>query len=111
MRAQVLGEVVDPLRQQRDLDLGRARVGLARPVMPDNLQLCFPRKGHLTSMSSVPATRRKQARSRGCGLRQGSNDLREQELVDPRAPRSGGLEALTSGYLAMAGAVKTEPVQ
>src|SRR6266545_550657 len=71
MGAQMLGELVDPLRQQRDLHLGRARVGLGRTVLAHDLQFGFLRKAHHTSMSSVPANRRKQAESRGCGHRAG----------------------------------------
>src|SRR5262245_22702598 len=41
MRPEVLRELVDALREERDLDLGRARVGLRAPVAPDDLQLCF----------------------------------------------------------------------
>src|SRR2546426_5588719 len=69
--AQVPGQVVDPLRQQGDLNLGRARVRVARPVLGDDLLFDFLRKAHPTSVSSVPATRRKQAESRGCGRRTG----------------------------------------
>src|SRR3712207_9280392 len=38
VRAQVLGELVDARRQHRDLNLRRAGVGLAPPVLPDDLQ-------------------------------------------------------------------------
>src|SRR5262245_5772247 len=41
MRPEVLRELVDALREERDLDLGRARVRLRAPVAPDDLQLCF----------------------------------------------------------------------
>ena len=36
---QVLGEVVDPLGQERNLDLGRARVGRVGPVLGDRGRL------------------------------------------------------------------------
>jgi hypothetical protein len=36
-------------------------------VLLDDLLLGFLRQTHNTSMSSVPAIRRKQAESRGCG--------------------------------------------
>src|SRR5215204_1801488 len=48
MRAEMLRELVDALREERDLDLGRARVGLRVPVAPDDLQLCFLGEGHLS---------------------------------------------------------------
>src|SRR5207302_4902986 len=68
MRAQMLRELVDALREQRDLHLRRARVGLVRPVLTDDVQLGFLRKSQSAPpSSSVPARRRKQAQSRGCG--------------------------------------------
>src|SRR5215204_321431 len=49
MRAQVLGEVVDPARQHRDLNLGGAGVGLVAAVLPDQLLLDFLGEGHVAS--------------------------------------------------------------
>src|SRR5436190_797202 len=51
MRPQVLGQLVDPLRQQRDLHLRRARVGLVRPVLTDDLLFSFLRKAHASPLS------------------------------------------------------------
>jgi hypothetical protein len=41
VRAEVLRQLVDSSRQQRDLNLRRARIGLAAPVLPDDLLLRF----------------------------------------------------------------------
>src|SRR5579884_102752 len=46
VRSQVLGQVVDPLGQHRDLYLRRAGVGLAAAVLRDDLLLCFLGQGH-----------------------------------------------------------------
>src|SRR5205085_11895698 len=43
--AQMLGQVVDPLRQHRDLHLRRAGVGIAAAVLRDDLLLCFLGQG------------------------------------------------------------------
>src|SRR5689334_21525592 len=53
MRPQVLGQLVDPLRQQRDLHRRRARVGLARPVLTDDLLLGFLREAHASPFCLV----------------------------------------------------------
>ena len=37
VRAEVLGELVDPLGEQRDLDLGRAGVAVGATVLADQL--------------------------------------------------------------------------
>jgi gamma-glutamyltranspeptidase/glutathione hydrolase len=44
--AQVLGELFDPLREQRDLYLGRAGVAGGSPVAVENLALGILREGH-----------------------------------------------------------------
>src|SRR5581483_2531106 len=49
VRAQVLGQGVDPLGQHRDLDFGRARVRLVFPELADVLQLLFLGEGHRAS--------------------------------------------------------------
>src|SRR5579884_1105386 len=46
VRAQVLGQGVDPLGQHRDLDLGRARVRLVLAELADVSQLLFLGEGH-----------------------------------------------------------------
>src|SRR5690349_4091171 len=71
MCPQMLGQIVDALREERDLHLRRAGVFLVRPMLLDDLLFHFLRKAHLTSRSSVPANRRKEAESRGCGRRTG----------------------------------------
>ena len=43
--AQVLGELVDALGEQRDLDLGRAGVAAGAPVLADQLLLSCPWSG------------------------------------------------------------------
>src|SRR6266576_2453575 len=43
VRTQVLRQIVDALREERDLHLGRARVGLARPMLLDDLLFDFLR--------------------------------------------------------------------
>src|SRR5205085_6568862 len=45
VRAQVLGELVDPRGEERDLNLRRARIGLAAPVLRDDLLLRFLGEG------------------------------------------------------------------
>ena len=40
VRPEVLGQVVDPLGEERNLDAGRAGVGLVRPVLLDG-RCCF----------------------------------------------------------------------
>src|SRR6266581_4264818 len=61
MRAQMLREVVDALRQQRNLHLGRARVVLARPMLAHDLQLGFLRQGPLSRQSQQSAGSRRKA--------------------------------------------------
>src|SRR5207249_11253838 len=74
MRPQGLGEVENALSEKSNLHLCLARINLALPMLRDDLLFNFLRKAHLTSVSSVPAIRRKQAESRGCGRGKGSND-------------------------------------
>src|SRR5687768_78938 len=52
VRAQVLGEVVDPTRQHRDLNLRGAGVRLVPAVLPDQLLLDILGEGHASSFSS-----------------------------------------------------------
>src|SRR5437764_5537731 len=49
------GQVIDALRQERDLDLRRSRVGLGRAVLLDDLFLYFLRQAH-----SSPSSRQSQ---------------------------------------------------
>src|SRR5262245_17180104 len=46
MRAQVLGQLFDSLREQRDLHLRRAGIPTGPPVAVENLALCVLREGH-----------------------------------------------------------------
>src|SRR5262249_49436896 len=46
VRAQMLGELVDPARQHRDLNLGRARVRLGAAVRLNHLLLLFLGEAH-----------------------------------------------------------------
>src|SRR4051794_8296960 len=43
---QMLVQARDPLRQECDLDLRRARVTLVQGVLGDDASLCFPRERH-----------------------------------------------------------------
>src|SRR5205823_6438257 len=52
--AQMLGQVVDPLRQHRDLDLRRTGVGLVAAVLRDDLLLCFLGQGQCPLPSCLP---------------------------------------------------------
>src|SRR4029079_19479121 len=45
--AQMLGEIVDALRQHRDLHLRRPRIGVRPPVLLDQLLLDFLRESHV----------------------------------------------------------------
>src|SRR5690606_15471099 len=54
---EVLGEVIDVVRQQRDLDLGRAGVGLAAGVLGDDLLLRGSVDRHSNSFIKVGARR------------------------------------------------------
>src|SRR4051794_9491513 len=68
VRAQMLGQCVDPLGQHRDLDFGRARVRLVLAELADVAQLLFLGEGHPSPFVGVsprsPPPRRKNARSR-----------------------------------------------
>ena len=46
VRAQVLGEFVDPLGEQRDLDLGGAGVAIGAAVLADQLALFLLGQAH-----------------------------------------------------------------
>src|SRR5712691_6327864 len=50
----MLGEVVDARSEQRNLDLGRARVVLAAPVLYEDLTLRVSRQSHRAESSSQP---------------------------------------------------------
>jgi hypothetical protein len=50
----VLGQLVDARREQRDLHLGRAGVGLALAVLADDLLFGFLAEGHRTSFTTNP---------------------------------------------------------
>src|SRR5262245_7072739 len=76
VRAEMLGELVDPLRQQRNLHLRRPRVGVVLAVLADDVVLGFLGEGHMPPcrrFRSPSAPRRKDAYGRGCGLRKGSS--------------------------------------
>ena len=42
VRLEVVGQVCDAVSQQRDLDLGRARVGVVCPILPRGVRLLGP---------------------------------------------------------------------
>src|SRR4051794_13442078 len=54
VRAQVLGQFVDPLGQQRDLDLGGAGVVIAAAVLADQLALFLFGQAHVVSIKKKP---------------------------------------------------------
>src|SRR4029453_16862343 len=39
VRLEVIGQISNPVRQQRDLDLGRSRVGVVSSKLPDDFRL------------------------------------------------------------------------
>src|SRR3954463_166362 len=47
MAPEMLGELVDPRREQRDLDLGRPGVPIRAPVLGDDLLLLLGSKAHV----------------------------------------------------------------
>src|SRR5918996_6196974 len=60
MAAQVLGELLDPPREEGDLYLRRPRVGGVRTVLLDDFQLGFLGEAHaapLVDDSAIPAPR------------------------------------------------------
>src|SRR5262249_47863867 len=66
VRAEVLGELVDPARQHRDLDFRRAGVRLRAAVFLDDLLLLFLGEAHaspLVAVSGVPARRQGRRRT------------------------------------------------
>src|SRR5690606_34562646 len=74
---QVLGELVDPLGEDRDLHLGRARVGLVAAVAVDDLRLRV-----LGQHAVSPLSQPRRSRSRT-----GSSYARG-DAVAPRTPGS-----------------------
>src|SRR5438105_3847739 len=71
MRPQMLGELVDARREERDLNLRRARVRQVAAVLLDDLLLGFLCEGQVRPpcrrFRSPSAPRRKDAYGRGCG--------------------------------------------
>lgn len=53
VRPEVLGELVDAPREQRDLHLGRPRVGISPAVPADDLLLCFLRQHNPRRLAEV----------------------------------------------------------
>src|SRR5204863_967310 len=99
---EVLGEVRDPLGEERDLDLGRAGVGLVLPVLRDRLGLAYGGNGHVGLQSPAVAPRGTGRSPRSCAdwakprrassagmsfrvARAGAGELGEHPIVD-RAP-------------------------
>src|SRR6185312_144178 len=65
VRAQVLGQRVDPLGQHRDLDFRRTGVVLALAELRDVLQLLFLGEGHASPLESGhPGPSRREGRTR-----------------------------------------------
>src|SRR6185312_2517014 len=70
VRAQMLGQLVDPPGEHRDLHLRRAGVGLAAAVLRDQFLLGFLREGHepprfVVSRASARRARKRSAAGRG----------------------------------------------
>jgi hypothetical protein len=65
VRTQVLGELVDPAREQRDLHLGRPGVALGTAVLADQLLLLFRRQTHSSRSHRLRGLTRKHAEARG----------------------------------------------
>src|SRR5438876_12191437 len=94
MRAQMLGEFVDPLRQERDLHLRGAGVGLGRSVRANDLELCFLRETHVSSVSPVAAIRLEAGGKPRLRFGQGSSDaFRSAGAGRCGVPRSTGRSA------------------
>src|SRR4051812_43271910 len=58
VRAEMLGELVDPRRQQCDLHLRRPRVGVVLPVLADDVELGFLGEGHTPPCRMTPQSQR-----------------------------------------------------
>ena len=54
--AHVVGQRIDPLREQRDLHLRRAGVALMRAIFVDDIGLLIQRKSHGSRFSVGPST-------------------------------------------------------
>src|SRR5262245_50064409 len=70
VRAEVLGQLVDALREHRDLHLGRARVVPRPPMAADDLQLCFLGQGQTFLLRRSPQSKPaagSAAHGRDCG--------------------------------------------
>jgi hypothetical protein len=70
MRPEVLRELVDALREERDLDVGRARVLLRAAMAPDDLELCFLGESQSVSFMRSPQSKLaagSAAHGRDCG--------------------------------------------
>ena len=83
--AQVLGELVDPLGEQRDLDLGRAGVGVGPAVLADQLLLLVLGQRHqLVKHRGLAsgALRAREASTELAGLLDVAVHLRDQ-VLDP----------------------------
>src|SRR3954470_24916459 len=69
VRPEVLGQLVDALGEHRDLNLGRAGIGLVLAELPDMLQLLFLGEGHLSPLVDVSprVSARREGRTRAAG--------------------------------------------
>src|SRR4051794_3390871 len=72
VRPEVLGELVDPDGEERDLRLRRAGVGLVPAVLLEHVELRFLGEAHATSESTVPVLPARRARKDAYGREQGS---------------------------------------
>jgi hypothetical protein len=105
---EVLGEVDDPLGQQRDLDLGGAGVVLVRAELGDDLGLLFGVEGHGLSRASARRGRRLRVRSPPAGLRpraHGRGGSEMQGRTGPRVSEKFRLERPAMGGTSGGGAV------
>ena len=105
----MLGELVDPGRQEGDLHLRGTGVGPVPAVLADDVQLGFLGESHATSevdVSAIPARRRKQTYGRGRGLRHRlAGMLRAAVAAGHPATTAAGVEILEAGGSAADAAV------
>src|SRR5439155_2686846 len=94
--AQVLGELVDPLGQQRNLDLGRAGVAVGPAEPADQLLLLLLGQRHLGRRISPQGGVKLAQRSRASATSRRICATRSSTLGNRRSPRSRAMNATRS---------------